>query len=361
MPSTPPADPARPAGLAADRPTQNLNVVGTRPLQTPRELEAQLPASDAHRRTVIEGRETINAILAREDPRLLVVAGPCSIHDLDAAREYAGRLAQLKDRHRDRLYILMRVYFEKPRTTVGWKGLINDPHLDGTFDMSEGLRRARQLLLDVTAMGLAAGTEMLDPITPQYIDDLISWASIGARTTESQTHRQMASGLSMPVGYKNATDGNTQVAIDAMKAARSPHHFLGIDEDGRTCVVQTRGNAAGHLILRGGNGKPNYHPQKVAAAADDLAAAGLPRRLMVDCSHANSAKQHANQEVVWQSVLDQRRNSDAPIIGAMLESNLHEGNQKVQGDLASLAYGVSITDACIGWEKTEELLKAAVE
>ncbi|MEX0654419.1 MAG: 3-deoxy-7-phosphoheptulonate synthase [Phycisphaeraceae bacterium] len=341
-------------------PTQNLNVAGTIPLTGPRELEQQFPATAASNRTVIEGRRAIQNILRGDDPRLLVVLGPCSIHDVNAAMDYARRLATLRERYADRLFIVMRVYFEKPRTTVGWKGLINDPHLDGSFDLAEGLRLARKLLLEVTGLGLPVGTEMLDPITPQYIDDLVSWASIGARTTESQTHRQMASGLSMPVGYKNATNGSLQVALDAMKSARSAHHFLGIDEDGRSCIVATRGNPFGHLILRGGTGKPNYHPDNVADAAKRLRDADLEPRLMIDCSHANSNKKHEQQEAVWQSILDQRAaTADCPIIGAMLESNLHEGKQAIPEDKGKLAYGVSVTDACIGWEKTEQLLDLA--
>ncbi|MEX0746078.1 MAG: 3-deoxy-7-phosphoheptulonate synthase [Phycisphaeraceae bacterium] len=343
-------------------PTQNVNVAGTTSLIGPRELEQQFPAADVHHRTVVEGRRTIQAILRGEDRRLLVIVGPCSIHDVDAAMEYARKLAALRERFADRLFIVMRVYFEKPRTTVGWKGLINDPHLDDSFDLAHGLKLARKLLLDVNALGLPTGTEMLDPITPQYIDDLVTWASIGARTTESQTHRQMASGLSMPVGYKNATNGSLQVALDAMASARSPHHFLGIDETGRSCIITTRGNPFGHLILRGGTGKPNYHPDNVAEAAKRLGEAGLEPRLMIDCSHANSGKKHEQQEVVWQSILDQRAaDKQCPIIGAMLESNLCEGKQSIPVDKDELQYGVSITDACIGWDKTEALLQHAYD
>ena len=338
--------------------TQNLNVLGMTPLIGPRELEAELPMRAASHETVVQGRKTIEAILQGRDSRMLVVVGPCSIHDVNAALEYAKKLAELKKRYDDRLYIVMRVYFEKPRTTTGWKGLINDPHLDGTFDIAEGIRRARKLLLDITELGLPAGTEMLDPITPQYIDDLIAWAAIGARTTESQTHRQMASGLSMPVGYKNATNGSLQVAIDAMKAARNPHHFLGIDEMGRSCIVSTRGNAAGHVILRGGSGKPNYHPDNVKQAAEKLSEAGLDPVLMIDCSHANSGKKHEQQQAVWESLIEQRRSGQKAVVGAMIESNLHEGRQDIPEDLSKLKYGVSVTDACIGWEKTEELLAA---
>ena len=340
--------------------TQNLNVASLTPLVTPGELEGMLPMSPDSHDTVVGGREAIRRILSGEDDRLLVVVGPCSIHDPAAALDYAGRLAGLRHKLHDGLEIVMRVYFEKPRTTVGWKGLINDPHLDGSFDMYEGLRLARKLLLDVTAMGLPCGTEFLDPFTPQYLDDLVSWAAIGARTTESQTHRQMASGLSMPVGYKNSTDGNLQVAIDAMQAARHAHHFVGIDEAGRASIVATRGNRDGHVILRGGGGRTNFEPADVADAAQRLADAGLPPAIMVDCSHANSGKQQAKQEGVLQSVLDQRRGSDPnPIMGIMIESNLREGNQPIPDDKRNLRYGVSITDACVGWEKTVELLEAA--
>jgi 3-deoxy-7-phosphoheptulonate synthase len=360
-------------------PTQNLNVVATLPLVPPGELERQLPTSEAAHRTVVEGRAAIKAILAGRDPRLLVVIGPCSIHDADAAMDYARRLAELKHRYDDRLYLVMRVYFEKPRTTVGWKGLINDPHLDGSFDMAEGIRLARKLLLQVNELGLAAATEMLDPITPQYIDDLVAWAAIGARTTESQTHRQMASGLSMPVGFKNATNGDLQVALDAMKSARSMHHFLGIDEDGRTCIVKTRGNHHGHLILRGGSvsggSRPNFDPQNVADAARRLEAAGLPPVLMIDCSHANSGKKHTQQAAVWHSLVEQRRSARAAgraqqtIIGAMIESNLEEGRQDIpllddagsRGIRDRLRYGVSVTDECIGWNTTAELLAEGYE
>jgi len=338
-------------------PTQNLNVASVRPILTPRELERMLPITPAAHQTVVQGRATIRDILSGRDPRLLVVVGPCSVHDVDAARDYAERLAVLRDRVQDQIFIVMRVYFEKPRTTVGWKGLINDPHLDGTFDMNTGLRLARELMLFVSKLGLPCATELLDPYVPQYIDDLIAWAAIGARTTESQTHRQMASGLSMPVGYKNGTDGSVQIAVDALNAARSSHHFLGIDEDGKTVIVQTRGNKDGHIILRGGQDRPNYQPENVADAVEQLKKAGLPPRLMVDCSHANSSKKHENQAVVWQSLIEQRvaQGKQSPIVGVMIESNLHEGRQDVGPDLSTLKRGVSITDACINWELTEQL------
>ncbi len=346
------------------RPTQNLNVIGTRPLISPGDLNVELAAGQEASATVLEGREVIRDILEGRDERLLVVIGPCSIHDPAAALEYAARLTELRDRVADRLYVVMRIYFEKPRTTVGWKGLINDPHLDGSFDMAEGIRAARRLLIEVNRLGVPAGTEFLDPITPQYLDDLVAWAAIGARTTESQTHRQMASGLSMPVGYKNGTDGNLQVAIDAMRAAQKPHHFLGIDEEGRSCIVATRGNRLGHVILRGGRDEPNFHPHRVAQAAATLTAHQLDPVVMIDCSHANSGKRHEAQEEVWNSLIDQRRagcpdeavNGRCPVIGAMIESNLFEGRQDLGDDPNDLRYGVSITDECIGWEKTRAML-----
>ncbi len=339
--------------------TQNLNVTSLAPLISPGDLESRLPLTAASRDTVVGGRQDVEQVLRGEDPRLLVVVGPCSVHDPAAALAYAGRLAELALQVKDRLLVVMRVYFEKPRTTVGWKGLINDPDLNGSFHVSRGLELARKLLLDITALGLPAGTEFLDPITPQYLDDLISWAAIGARTTESQTHRQMASGLSMPVGFKNATNGSLQVALDAMQSALSPHHFIGIDEQGRACVVQTRGNAYGHVILRGGSDGSNYDPADIAAAAGRLTDAGLVPRLVVDCSHANSGKVSAQQEVVWDSLVQQRQNGTVAITGMMLESNLEEGKQPIPEDLSKLRYGVSVTDACLGWDKTRELLLRA--
>lgn len=339
--------------------TQNVNVRETVAIIPPETLWNQLPMTEAACNTVVAGREGIRKILLGDDYRLLTVVGPCSIHDEKAAMEYAQRLAALAEELRDQLLIVMRVYFEKPRTTIGWKGLINDPRLDGTFDLDAGLHLARKILLQITEMGLPAGTEMLDPITPQYVADLVSWASLGARTIESQTHRQMASGLSMPVGYKNGTDGNLQMALDAMQAARHAHSFLGIDGDGRTCVVHTKGNPLGHLILRGGRSGPNYYEDKIEAAAEALSAANLPANIMVDCSHANSGKDYRKQDRVWRDAIDQRIRGNTSLIGLMLESNLGEGNQKIPADLTQLRYGVSITDACVGWAKTEELLRHA--
>jgi 3-deoxy-7-phosphoheptulonate synthase len=288
-----------------------------------------------------------------------VVVGPCSIHDIDSALEYAQRLARLREELQDQLYIVMRVYFEKPRTTVGWKGLINDPHLDGSYDIATGLHKARQLLQQITAMGLPAGTEFLDPIVPQYIADLISWAAIGARTTESQTHREMASGLSMPVGYKNATDGSLQVALDAMQSARTPHSFLGIDQEGYTAIVRTKGNPFGHVVLRGGRKQTNYDEDSIHDAIAALRKDGQDAALMVDCSHANSNKQHARQEEVAHSVIAQRAAGNDALIGLMIESFLFEGNQPVSPNLSELKYGVSVTDACINWDTTERILRHA--
>jgi len=338
------------------QPTQDLNIREIVPLVAPRKLKAEQATSEAANQTVVNSREAVKRILSGDDARLLVVVGPCSIHNEQAALEYAGRLQQLASRVADQLVLVMRVYFEKPRTTIGWKGLINDPHLDDTFDIAEGLRRARRILLEISELGLPAATEMLEPITPQYIADLITLASIGARTTESPTHRQMASGLSMPVGYKNGTDGSLQVAIDAMQAARTPHSFLGIDADGCTCIINTKGNPWGHLILRGGRSGPNYDAASVKIASDLLHAAGLPPRVLVDCSHANSNKDFSRQSVAWNDVIDQRVAGNRSIIGLMLESNLIAGNQKLAGDPSCLKYGVSITDGCIGWDETESLI-----
>ena len=338
------------------QPTQDIHVRNTVQLISPNDLKAELPMGPAANETVVNGRAALCRILNGEDPRLLVVVGPCSIHDEVAALEYARRLHDVAARVADTMFVVMRVYFEKPRTIVGWKGLINDPFLDGSFDIATGLRRARALLLKIAELGMPAATEMLEPITPQYVADLVSWASIGARTTESQTHRQMASGLSMPVGYKNATDGNLEIAIQAMQAARHEHSFLGIDPDGRTCIVQTTGNPFGHLILRGGRSGPNYSAENVRHAAATLAASGLPPYLMIDCSHANSEKDYTRQAHVWCDAVEQRAAGNTQIIGLMLESNLVEGNQKLSTDLSQLKYGISITDGCIGWDQTAQLL-----
>lgn len=341
--------------------THNINIRELIPIVSPRELLADLPMSDRANQTVISCREAVKDVLAGEDKRLLVVVGPCSIHDEHACLEYAQNLAALARQVADRLLLVMRVYFEKPRTTVGWKGLINDPHLNDTFDIETGLRRARQILLQVGEMGMPAATEMLEPITPQYIADLVTLASIGARTTESPTHRQMASGLSMPVGFKNATDGDLQIAIDAMEAARHPHAFVGIDGEGHTCIVHTNGNPWGHLVLRGGRSGPNYTAEHLERAAERLIVAGLSPRLLVDCSHANSSKDFHKQCLAWKDVVAQRAAGNDSIIGMMLESNLGEGKQKLQQDPSALKYGVSITDGCIGWEETSALILDAYQ
>jgi 3-deoxy-7-phosphoheptulonate synthase len=320
---------------------------------------ALLPLDAESAATIVAGRLAVEKVLSGEDARVLAVVGPCSIHDVDAARDYAGRLKALADRVADRLLVVMRVYFEKPRTTVGWKGLINDPHLDDSFDVAAGLRMGRGLLIEVARMGLPTATEFLEPITPQYIADTIVLGAIGARTTESPTHRQMASGLSMPVGFKNSTDGSLQAAIDAMQSARAPHSFLGIDNEGGTAVVSTTGNPWGVLMLRGGRSGSNYSPEVMREARERLEAAGLPPRIIVDCSHANSGKDHRRQSIVWRDVLEQRVAGDGSIVGMMLESNINPGSQPPARDRAALQYGVSITDGCIGWAETEELLLEA--
>src|SRR5271167_4284521 len=318
--------------------TQDLHVKEIVRLSTPRELKALTPTSDAVNVTVARSRERIIRILRQEDPRLLVVIGPCSIHEQKSALEYAEKLNALREEFADRMEIVMRVYFEKPRTTIGWKGLINDPHLDGSQDIGTGLKIARNLLLEITSMGLPAATEFLDPIVPQYIADLITWAAIGARTTESQTHREMASGLSMPVGLKNSTDGSLQVAIDAMGATRHPHSFLGINEDGVTSIVRTSGNPHAHVVLRGGRAKTNYDAESIRAAEEKLISEKLPPVLMVDCSHANSEKQHARQEDVWRNVVLQRAEGTRSLIGLMVESHLKEGSQPILKRAAEMSY-----------------------
>jgi len=334
---------------------QDLHVLAAEPLIAPRLLKEQMPVDEGIARTVVESRETICRILAGRDRRMLCIVGPCSIHDPDAALDYARRLARLKDATSDRLYIMMRVYFDKPRTTVGWKGLINDPHMDETCDMREGLRIARRLLIEINRMGLPAATELLDPITPQYIADLVAWVAIGARTTESQTHREMASGLSMPVGFKNTTEGNLQVAINAIQSARRPHSFLGITQDGVSAVIRTSGNPDTHIVLRGGR-KPNYDAGSIRECSQMLASAALEPRVMVDCSHAQTSKDYTRQPAVLHALVDQIRAGSNAIMGAMLESNIEAGNQPLSSDRSKLKYGVSITDPCIDWPTTERCL-----
>ena len=343
----------------ANRSTADVHVRGTVPLPTPAALAADLPIPDGVRETVLRGRREIREILDGRDRRLLLIAGPCSIHDELSAVEYAGRLAALARELGDRALLVMRLYVEKPRTTVGWKGLVYDPDLDGSFNIAAGLRLARRLLIEVGGLGLPTGTEFLDPIVPQYLADLTAWAVIGARTAESQTHRQMASGLSMPVGFKNSTDGNIQVAVNALLAARAPQAFLGIDREGRASTVHTSGNPAVHIVLRGGSDGPNYAAETVREVCGQLDAAGLRPAVMVDCSHANSGKDHRLQGVAFRDVIAQRAAGNPGIVGLMLESHLHEGSQSLGGDPAALRYGVSITDACIGWDETAELLREA--
>jgi 3-deoxy-7-phosphoheptulonate synthase len=341
--------------------TQDLHVKEIVPLLSPRAMKALSPTPAAVNATVVRSRERVVRILRQEDRRLLVVIGPCSIHDEKSALEYATRLSQLQKEFADKMEIVMRVYFEKPRTTVGWKGLINDPHLDGSQDIETGLRTARKLLLEIVGLGLPAATEFLDPVVPQYIADLITWAAIGARTTESQTHREMASGLSMPVGLKNSTDGSLQVAIDAMDTTRHPHSFLGMNEDGMTSIVRTTGNPDGHVVLRGGRAMTNYDAASIQAAEEKLISEKLPPVLMVDCSHANSEKKFARQEEVWRSVIKQRAGGTKSLIGLMVESHLNEGNQPIPKTLSELRYGVSVTDSCIGWETTVRMLRWGYE
>jgi len=338
----------------------NLRVRELKPLSSPSKLKKEIPVSKAAEVTVRKGREEVEAVLEGKDPRPLIVLGPCSIHDRKAALEYAERIATIREELGDSLLLVMRVYFEKPRTTVGWKGLINDPHLDGSLDLEGGLKLGRKLLAEINDMGVPAGTEFLDPIVPQYLSDLVTWAAIGARTTESQTHREMASGLSMPVGFKNGTDGSLQVAVDAMLSARTPHSFVGIDGEGLTSVVRTTGNTSTHLVLRGGRDKSNFDPDSLAAARESLKKHQLPVRLMVDCSHANSGKEATKQEVAWKSVIEQKKAGTPGILGLMLESHLHEGRQDLSKDAPrGLRYGISVTDACMGWEQTESLLRWA--
>jgi 3-deoxy-7-phosphoheptulonate synthase len=323
-------------------------------------LKQELAISQAAHTTVLSGRDAIEKILGNEDKRLLVIVGPCSIHDEKAAYEYAGKLKKLRDEVSEALFVVMRVYFEKPRTSVGWKGLINDPRLDGSCDIPDGLRKAREILLRINEIGVPAATEFLETITPQYVADLVSWACIGARTTESQTHREMASGLSMPVGFKNGTDGKLAAAINAIVAAKTGQSFLGIDQDGHTCVVKTGGNPWAHIVLRGGR-QPNYDPINIEQARLKLIEKSLLENIMVDCSHGNSMKKYQGQAIVWRNVIDQYIAGNDSLSGLMLESNLFEGNQKFSGDLSSLKHGVSITDECISWETTEHLLRSAAE
>ena len=340
---------------------KDVRIESFTPLISPAQMHVRLPVDSEAEAFILEQRAQINAIIARQDRRILGISGPCSIHDKKAALEYAHKLKALSDRVQDRILLVMRTYFEKPRTILGWRGLILDPHLDGTYDIAHGLELARELLLDITRIGLPVGCEMLDPIVPQYIDDIVCWAAIGARTTESQTHRNLASGLSVPVGFKNSTSGNLTNAINAVKSAASPASFIGIDADGNSSIIRTTGNERGHLILRGGSSSPNYYEEYVEEAETMMSSMEMNPSIIVDCSHANSRKQYENQRRVLRSVSDQISRGNTSISGFMLESNLFSGSQQITADPAQLKYGVSITDACIGWEETEEIIMHAYE
>jgi 3-deoxy-7-phosphoheptulonate synthase len=335
----------------------DLNIESQDLLTTPGKIKEQLPLSEAAQSTVAGGRETIRNILDHQDHRLFMVIGPCSIHDVEAAMEYAHKLRKLADEVSDTLVLVQRVYFEKPRTTVGWKGLINDPYIDDSFKIEDGLHMARKLLLDIAELGLPAATEALDPITPQYMQDLISWTAIGARTAESQTHREMSSGLSSPVGFKNGTDGSLDVAINAMQSVTHPHRFLGIDPEGKVAITTTRGNNYGHAVLRGGGGKPNYDSVSIALAEEELHKAGVPTNIVVDASHANSNKDPSLQPLVMDNIAQQIIEGNQSIVGMMVESHLKFGKQKVGDDPSQLEYGVSITDGCMDWDSTEKAVR----
>jgi 3-deoxy-7-phosphoheptulonate synthase len=336
--------------------TNNLNVHEVTPIIAPTDLKQVFPLSFEGAKFVSDSRRAIENILHGEDERIIAIVGPCSIHDPKAALEYANKLAKFAKQLDDKIFIVMRVYFEKPRTTVGWKGLINDPDLNGTHQISKGLGIARQLFCAITDLKLPIASEMLDPITPQYLSDMISWGAIGARTTESQTHREMASGLSFPVGFKNGTDGGLKIALDAMAASLRPHSFLGINFEGKTSIVHTKGNPNVHIVLRGGNTGPNYFPQDIDKVVNLLSENKLPEAIMIDCSHANSNKDHKKQPAVLENIINQINEGQKSIKGFMVESNLFEGNQSIPEDLSKLKYGVSVTDKCVNWETTEEML-----
>jgi 3-deoxy-7-phosphoheptulonate synthase len=340
-----------------DKRIYNVNVIAQDVLLTPDAIKDRVPMTSRGQVTVLDGRQAVENVLDRTDHRLLVVVGPCSIHDPSAAMDYAHRLKRVAEEVSDTLLVVMRVYFEKPRTTTGWKGLINDPHMNDSFDIEEGLQLARKVLLEINEIGLPAGTEALDPISPQYLSDLIAWSAIGARTAESQTHREMASGLSTPVGFKNGTDGGLQVAINALLSVSSPHSFLGIDQNGRVAVIRTKGNRYGHIVLRGGAKGPNYDSVTIALVEKELAKHKLPPNIVVDCSHANSNKDPSLQPLVMNDLAHQIIEGNQSIVGVMLESNINAGNQAIPADLSKLKYGVSVTDACIDWSTTERLLR----
>jgi 3-deoxy-7-phosphoheptulonate synthase len=337
---------------------EDLNVLSAERLITPVQLKQEIPVTERAMETVAAGRQTIKNILDRTDPRMFLVVGPCSIHDTEAAMDYAQRLKALAEEVSDTLYLVMRVYFEKPRTTVGWKGLINDPHLNNSFEIEEGLKIGRKLLTDLADMGMPTSTEALDPISPQFLQDLISWSAIGARTTESQTHREMASGLSSAIGFKNGTDGGLDVAMNALSSVAAPHRFLGINHEGEVSVIHTRGNQHAHVVLRGGSKGANYDAASVAECEQSLLAGNHKLNIMIDCSHANSEKDHNRQRNVLENVGEQVVNGNQSIIGLMVESNIGAGNQKIPANLADLEYGVSVTDACVDWETTETMIRA---
>ncbi|GAX36900.1 3-deoxy-7-phosphoheptulonate synthase [Nodularia sp. NIES-3585] len=338
----------------------NTNIKNSHILLTPNEIKAKLPLTKGAEHTVLQHRQEIKNILDFQDNRKFIVVGPCSIHDPQAALEYSQRLKLLAERVKDKLLLIMRVYFEKPRTTVGWKGLINDPDMDDSFHVEKGLLTARSLLIKIAELGLPAGTEALDPIIPQYISELITWSAIGARTTESQTHREMASGLSMPVGFKNGTDGNIQVALNALQSAKSSHNFLGINHKGQVSVFETRGNPYGHVILRGGS-QPNFDAENIQLVEEKLKAANLSPRIVIDCSHGNTNKDYTLQPTVLENVIQQIVDGNTSIVGVMLESNLYEGSQPMTGKREELKYGVSVTDKCISWDETEKSILAAYQ
>lgn len=341
--------------------TEDLNIAAFELMPSPDEIKARLPLSEDLARRVLDGRRALEAILDGRDPRLFAVVGPCSIHDPDAGLEYARRLSALAKEVEESIFVIMRVYFEKPRTSVGWKGFINDPDMDDSFRIDQGMERARRFLLDVVGLGLCAGTEALDPIAPQYLGDLVTWTAIGARTSESQTHREMSSGLSTPVGFKNGTDGDVDAAINAIVSAARPHAFLGINGQGRSAIIRTRGNRYGHVVLRGGGGRPNYDSVSISLAEQRLKAAGLRQSIVVDCSHSNSWKKPELQPLVLRDVLHQIREGNRSVVGFMVESFLESGSQAIPADRSQLRYGCSITDACVGWDATVDMLRSAHE
>ncbi|MBD3265091.1 3-deoxy-7-phosphoheptulonate synthase [bacterium] len=341
--------------------TSDVHILESQPLPSPDEIKSQLPATETAVQTVLAARQAIKRMIRNLDSRLLVIVGPCSIHDEQAAMDYAERLKSLQEKVKSTLLLVMRVYFEKPRTVIGWKGMLNDPNLDSTSDIAHGLYKSRKIMLDIVSKGVPAASELLDPVTPQYISDLLAWGAVGARTTESQIHREMASGLSMPVGFKNNTDGNLQIAVDAIQSSRCPHKFVGINTDGKMYIWQSSGNVWSHIILRGGRDKPNYATDSMEITRQLLQKNTLEPFIMVDCSHANSCKDYRNQPKVWSDLIGQRAAGNEAIRGLMLESHIHEGKQDIPEDLSQLQYGVSITDACIDWDTTQTLLLNAHE